>query len=104
MTKISLYVKQLFVNGSPASCAACVQAARAGHSAGQRGVQPAFSTRPGGGEREVDETNTASNALVTGLEARRVGGAVELMPPATAQSQSSPATAVKRPHIGRPSA
>ncbi|GAA0907933.1 GNAT family N-acetyltransferase [Virgisporangium aurantiacum] len=28
---------------------------------------------------EVDETNTASNALVTGLGARRVGGAVELM-------------------------
>jgi ribosomal protein S18 acetylase RimI-like enzyme len=32
---------------------------------------------------EVDDTNTASNALVTGLGARRVGGAVELMRPAT---------------------
>lgn len=33
---------------------------------------------------EVDETNTASNALFAGLGARRVGGAVELMRPATA--------------------
>jgi ribosomal protein S18 acetylase RimI-like enzyme len=33
---------------------------------------------------EVDETNTASNALVTGLGARRVGGAFEFMRPTTA--------------------
>jgi ribosomal protein S18 acetylase RimI-like enzyme len=33
---------------------------------------------------EVDETNTASNELFTSLGARRVGGAVELMRPATA--------------------
>ncbi|GIH19482.1 GNAT family N-acetyltransferase [Rugosimonospora africana] len=31
---------------------------------------------------EVDETNVASNALMTGLGARRVGGAVELLRPA----------------------
>ena len=39
-----------------------------------------------------------------GLGARRVGGAVELMRPATAQSQSSPVTAIKRPHIRHESA
>ena len=39
---------------------------------------------------EVDETNTASNALVTGVGARRVGGAVELMRPATGVISEQP--------------
>lgn len=33
---------------------------------------------------EVDESNVASNALMAGLGARRVGGAVELLRPAVA--------------------
>jgi ribosomal protein S18 acetylase RimI-like enzyme len=46
-----------------------------------------FSVLAGRGQThvscEVDETNVASNALITGLGARRVGGTVELVRPAT---------------------
>jgi ribosomal protein S18 acetylase RimI-like enzyme len=37
---------------------------------------------------EVDETNVASNALMIGLGARRVGGTVELCRPAAGSAQA----------------